>query len=221
MLSALPDTTDLGVLRAAVFARLRGAGWVPSTGEKGRGAQRAESDEALLAALIRGDASAFDALFERHAARLNGYARRRLQPADAADVVQEAFVVLFEKAASILGRGDVNVGGYLFGVLRRKTSKVLAAREHAPAEETERAEATTDDGALAAALLREDEGRLVSLIERACTPLEQEILGATLDDRDGPEVAAELGVTAGHLRVLRHRALAKIRRALEEQQEAS
>src|SRR5689334_22254186 len=101
MLSAPLDPTDLAPLRARLFGRLRASGWAPSGPPRGAPGA-AESDAALLAAFVRGEAAAFDALFDRHAARLNGYARRWLQSADAADAVQEAFLVLFDNASLLL-----------------------------------------------------------------------------------------------------------------------
>jgi DNA-directed RNA polymerase specialized sigma24 family protein len=38
-------------------------------------------------------------------------------------------------------------------------------------------------------------------------------------DRDGAEIAAALHIKPGYVRVLRHRALDKLRRALEETEE--
>ena len=221
MRSALPDTTDLAPLRALLFGRLRASGWAPSGALRGRPPSLADSDEALLAALVRGDAAAFDALFDRHAARLNGYARRRLrlQPADAADAVQEAFLVLFQKAEAVLGHEPVNVSGFLFGTLRNKAVRLLVTRSReAAAGPPDDRELSLDEGGLTALLQRENAERLASLLERACNPLEQEVVSMDLDDRDGPEIAFALGITPNYVRQLRHRALAKLREALAEEE---
>jgi len=55
------------------------------------------------------------------------------------------------------------------------------------------------------------------LLERECSPLEQEVVMLTLEGSTGPEIAADLHVSDGHVRVLRHRAFAKLRRALGEE----
>jgi RNA polymerase sigma-70 factor (ECF subfamily) len=216
MLSAPLDATDLGRLRALLFQRLRASGWTPAGDERGEGGGRVKSDEALLTAFARGDGSAFDALFDRHAARLNGHARRWLQAADAADAVQEAFVALFAKGIAVLDREDASVGGFLFVVLRNRMRDVLAARETPVAEPDPSLPAPFDD-ALTATLRREDTERLARLLDRACGPLEQDVVLRTLEDHEGPAIAAALDISEGHVRVLRHRAYAKLRRALEEE----
>lgn len=67
----------------------------------------------------------------------------------------------------------------------------------------------------AALLRREDKDRLALLLTQACTPLEQQVIAMDLDDCDGPEIAEALDITPQHVRVLRHRALAKLRKAIE------
>jgi RNA polymerase sigma factor (sigma-70 family) len=215
MLSAPRDETDLAPLRAHLFGRLRALGWAPSGYARGTPGG-AESDAVLLAAFVRGEAAAFDILFDRHAARLNGYARRWLQSADASDAVQDAFLVLFQKASILLDRDDVNVGGYLFITLRYKVLRALASRE-TPEAEAGTDETSPDDDGFTALLRREDAGQLASLLERTCSPLEQHVLMLDLEDRDDDEIAIELEVTRGNVRVVRHRALKKLRYAAQEQ----
>lgn len=215
MLSAPPDETELATLRARLFGRLRASGWAPAGPP--RGAPRlGESDEALLAALVRGDAAAFDILFDRHAARLNGYARRWLQSADAADAVQETFLVLFQKARDVLDHVDPNISGFLFSTLRHKLRDALATRE-TPVAEANANEPSPEDDGLTTLLRREDAARLACLLDRACNPLEQDVVMLDLEDRDGSEIASMLGTSLGNVRVVRHRALAKLRRALQEE----
>ena len=219
MLSAPLDPTDLAPLRARLFARLRDSGWAPSGYSRGA-PSAAESDAALLAAFVRGDPTAFDALFDRHAPRLNGHARRWLQSADAADAVQDSFLVLFEKAPALLERGDLNLGAYLFATLRHKVLDILAARETPVADLPGADESSSEDDGLVAVLRREDAARLADLLDRTCSPLEQHVLLLDLDDRDGAEIAASLAITPGHVRVLRHRALTRLRQAFESTGEA-
>jgi RNA polymerase sigma-70 factor (ECF subfamily) len=215
MLSAPPDPTGLPALRARLFARLGASGWAPAGALRGRPPTSSDSDEALLQALLRGDAAAFDALFDRWAPRLNGYARRSLRPDDADDAVQETFLVLFEKAESILAHVPVNIPGYLFSTLRNKVRHTLVARSReAAAGALDDAVPSIDEAALNVLLRREDETRLVELLDRVCTPLEQDVLTLDLEGRNGPEIARSLGITPEHVRVLRHRALIKLRAAL-------
>ncbi|AUX43218.1 uncharacterized protein SOCE26_046620 [Sorangium cellulosum] len=218
MLSAPVDLSELAPLRALLFRQLRASGWTPSGALRGRPLSPADSDEALLIALVHGDAAAFDALFDRHAARLNGCARRWLQPADAADAVQEAFLVLFKKADAVLGHAPVNVAGFLFSTLRNKALRILAVRSReAPAGAPDENEPSLDEGAIAALLRREREEQLALLLDRVCNPLEQEVIGMDLDDHNGPEIARAFGISPNYVRQLRHRALRKLREALSEE----
>jgi RNA polymerase sigma-70 factor (ECF subfamily) len=218
MLSAPLDPTDLAPLRALLFQRLRASGWTPSGALRGRSFSSADSDSALLATLITGEAEAFDSLFDRHAPQLNGYARRELQPEDAKDAVQDTFIVLFEKARIILEHEPVNVRGFLFSTLRNKILHILAtrAREAAPEAAGEDEPSLNDDG-LTALLRREDAERLARLLDRVCNPLQQAIIMLHLEDRDGPDIARELGITEVNVRVLRHRAFKRLREALDEE----
>ena len=218
MLAAPADTTDLAPLRAAVFAGLRAAGWTPVDIERGRESFVGQTDDALLAALVRGEAAAFDPLYNRHAPKLNGYARRWLSGADAADAVQESFLVLFEKAETVLAHQPVNVPGFLFGVLCNKMRRVLARRVRETVMEDPAADepAPHDDG-LVVLLQREEGEHLAELVERTCSPLEQEVMAMTIDGHEGPEIAGTLELKPGHVRVLRYRAAAKLRQALAEE----
>lgn len=73
-------------------------------------------DRTLLAAHVGGDRHAFAELFSRHADRLWGLALRTLQnPADAEEVLQEAMLSAFRRAASF--RGDAAVGTWLHRIV--------------------------------------------------------------------------------------------------------
>jgi RNA polymerase sigma-70 factor (ECF subfamily) len=228
MTSTPRDETDLGRLRADLFGRLRASGWGPSL--IGRGERLAPvvdllpkpaeqpqpaSDAALLERFLQDDPLAFNLLFDRHAARLNGYARRWLRGADAEDAVQGTFLVLFEKAKEILDREAPDVAAFLFAALRYKILRALAARETPVPEPGADETSPTDDG-LTALLRREEAGRLARLLERTCNPLEQHVMMLDLEDRSDAEIVSALQITPVHARVARHRAIAKLRRALQE-----
>jgi RNA polymerase sigma factor (sigma-70 family) len=69
-----------------------------------------------VAELARREATAFDALFELYAGKLLGYAQRSLPRSDAEDVVQETFLVVVQKAQTLVEHP--NLGGFLFQTLR-------------------------------------------------------------------------------------------------------
>lgn len=116
----------------------------------------------------------------------------------------------------MLAHTPVNVPGFLFGTLRNKMRRVLAARLREVATEDPAAAEPSPDDALATLLRREDGDHVARLLDRVCNPLEQEVMAMVLEDHDGPEIAKALEITPGHVRVLRHRTLDKLRRALEE-----
>lgn len=213
-LSAPRDDAGLDSLRARLFGGVRASGWVPAGSSRGA-SELTESDAALLASFVAGGADAFDILFDRHAPRLNGYARRWLQSADAADAVQEAFLVLFKNAAALLDREEVNVVGYLFVTLRHRLLGARSRREVLLAEVGEQELSSEDDG-YRSMCRREEAGRLAALLERTCNPLEQHVVMLDVEDLSDAEIASALEISAGHVRIARWRAHKKLRGALEK-----
>lgn len=205
------DDADLTPIRERVLARLRERGFSPAGPMRGRPGPPL-TDAGLLVAYLQGDVAAFEGIFDRYAARLQGYARRFLRGADAADAVQEAFVVLFERAGSLAERAEPDLGRFLFAAVRYKVLRALAAREIPEADPGEDVPTLADDG-LTAALRRETAAELAALLERTCNPLEQQVVLLHLEGFSDAEIAAQLGITEGHVRVVRHRALGKLRRA--------
>lgn len=220
MVSVPMPLTDLRSLRATVFRRLREAGWAPTAALKGSRPLPGAGDVDSLQAFIAGDADAFDVLCERHLGRMLGYGMRYLQKADAEDIVQEAFIVLFEKAESILEtpvtKGErPNVQAFLFGIVRTYVRRVLSRRaQEVNVDDSEEPLAPEDDDALRQLLHHEQRQHTVDALERTCNPLEQDVVLLVLEGRSGPEIAQKLGIKPGHVRKLKHDALRKLRQAL-------
>jgi DNA-directed RNA polymerase specialized sigma24 family protein len=57
---------------------------------------------------------------------------------------------------------------------------------------------------------------LAEAMLRVCTLREQEVLLFDLEDADDKVIAATLEISEGNVRVIRHRALTKLRKALAE-----
>lgn len=98
-------------------------------------------DPELLRRVGQGDRDAFCAFYERHAGRVLSMLRHLCRdPEVAEDVLQEAFLAVWRKAASYRReRGDV--AGWLFAIsrnkafdLRRRRAPVVAIDEQAAAE---------------------------------------------------------------------------------------
>ncbi|MCB9737180.1 MAG: sigma-70 family RNA polymerase sigma factor [Deltaproteobacteria bacterium] len=102
------------------------------------------TDEALVQAVRRGDAAAFDALYRRWSARLFGYLVRATgERATAEDLLQESFMAVLED------RGfDLRPGGFpafLFTVARRRAlNRARADGRHDRRVEALRGAAATD-----------------------------------------------------------------------------
>lgn len=226
MRHAPAPSIDARPLLRALWERLHRSGWVPNPhAYRADGDALADhSDRALLEAFVRGTPEAFDLLVTRHAAALLGFAQRSLCAAEAHDAVQEAYLALFRKGATVLAKPHQNIRAFLFGAtrlavvdeLRRRTRtrRALDSYAHHP---TQSPAVTTPPDAidpLAQVLAREDRTTLLGLIERACNPLEQDVLVHVLDGRSNPEIADALDLEPNHVGVLKHRARRKLERTL-------
>jgi RNA polymerase sigma-70 factor (ECF subfamily) len=156
-------------------------------------------------------------LVHRHRARLLTYARRRgLAPADALDVVQDAFAsfLTLPEAQSIARVGDDavklltviarhNILNRRRKLARHDTWPDLDVIDALPSSDRE----TNEDLLLHGEKLARAYGCLLGMsrLQRAAVVL------STLDEQPGEDVAVSLGVSPGHVRVLLHRARAHVR----------
>jgi RNA polymerase sigma factor (sigma-70 family) len=103
----------------------------------------APDDAALLASWCRGDATAAQALYERHGAALLRFAAAMLPSRQAAeDVVHDTFVELLRRPDRFdAGRGPL--AAYLYGIARHRLSRVARVSLR---EAELRSEQTADDG---------------------------------------------------------------------------
>ena len=87
-----------------------------------------ETDEALFARVRKGEMRAFDALYERYAARLYGFLSSMLRSrADAEDVFHEAFLAALE-ARDV----DLRTGGFrawLYRIARNRALNVIRSKQ--------------------------------------------------------------------------------------------
>lgn len=98
------------------------------------------SDEALHERLLAGDLAAFDALYDRHERHLFAFIRTHLDPAEAEDVLQEAFLAVVRERADV--RTARCFKAWLFQVARnlclnrlrsrRRAAQAMAAFAHEP-----------------------------------------------------------------------------------------
>lgn len=216
--------TSLLVLSLALEQRLYRAATsiIPPSGTAQRGisSSSAASDETLLATFVRGDAGAFEILMRRHLGWMVAWARRQLPPSDAEDAAQEAFLVLVRKASDL--HLTTALRGFLFGLLRievLRASRTLHRHQGEPLDDNEvgSVQVPSEDPSPAMQLLAQrSHDELAEAMLRVCSLREQEVLLFDLEGASDKVIAVTLDLKEGNVRVVRHRALAKLRAALSE-----
>jgi RNA polymerase sigma-70 factor, ECF subfamily len=190
------------------------------TAQRGISAPVTASDEALLAAFARGDASAFEILARRHLGWMVAWAQQHLPHPEAEDAAQEAFLALVRKAAGL--RLTSTLRGFLFGLLRIEVlrAKRTRHRHHAKPLDDDATGATqvpsADPSPAMEVLAQRSHGELAAAMLRVCTLREQEVLLFDLEGATDKDIAAALELSEGNVRVVRHRAITKLRAAFSE-----
>ena len=181
------------------------------------------SDDELLAAARRGDASALETLLVRYQPHLYRFGLRMCGNVDdAGDVAQESLISMARSVRDF--RGDSSVSSWLYTIARRFCIKKRRRSKFAPGREesldapaTNVAQHLTDPmpNPEQAAANRELATALTHAID-ALGPSQREVL--VLRDVEGlsaPEVARILGVSVDAVKSRLHRARAAIREELE------
>ena len=168
-----------------------------------------------LAGLIRsGDGQAFEALYQRHAARLYNLAYRMAGTAtDAEDLLQDVFLLAYRKMGSF--RGDSSLGTWLYRLAMNHCLDVLRSRASRMGQQTD---SLDDDDAMEpaaapalGAVSRIDLDRAIGRLPHACRA------AFLLHDVEGfghLEVGAILGISEGTSKSQVHKARLRIRQYL-------
>lgn len=172
------------------------------------------SDDALLARVAADDAQALRRLMDRHAPRLLVLAERTAGSADDADdVVQEAFVKLWEKAPDWSHDGPARLSTWLYRIVLNGAIDRRRRRRHDPLEQV----ATLPDGR-GDALVRAAERQRDRLVRALLGELpDRQAAALTLyyfGELSAPEAAAVLGVSLSAMEALLVRGRKALRRAL-------
>jgi RNA polymerase sigma-70 factor (ECF subfamily) len=188
----------------------------PAVGDSPRGDPRALTDAELahcVAAARGGSGSAVDAeaeLYRRFAPRVLLYGLRHLRDRGAAeDLAQHVLLVVLEKLRAGSVREPERIGSFVLGTAR------LAARERQ--RERSRFTAAPDDvertlGAQSPPSLRRlDAGALRDCLHALPDRERAVLLSSYYAERSAAQVAGELGLSAGNVRVIRHRAIRELR----------
>jgi RNA polymerase sigma factor (sigma-70 family) len=165
-------------------------------------------DSEIVASIVAGEADGLAQAYDRYADALFGYCRSLLrEPADAADAVQDTFVIAASRVSGL--RDPELLRPWLYAVARNECLRRLGSREVASAipgeapETAEQADETADVGAEAEraetrALLRAALGGLNSA--------ERDVVTQFLHGLDIAEIALVLDVSRNHVHALLSRA---------------
>jgi RNA polymerase sigma factor (sigma-70 family) len=170
-------------------------------------------DSEVVAAIAAGDPAGLAEAYDRYAAPLHSYCRMMLgEPADAADAVQDTFVIAASRLSGL--RDPKRLRSWLYAVARNQCHRRLhSVGEHAPLDE---APDVADEGADVSATAERAELR--ALVRDAMTglgPAEREVLELQLGQGLGSgEVASVLGISRNHAHALLSRARDQMETAL-------
>ena len=178
-----------------------------------------ELDEASLARCIAaarsaGDAAAEAELYRRLSPRVRLYGLRHLRdPHAAADLVQQVLLLTVERLRAGKLRDPERLASFVLGICRMV---VLDLRRGRARQErllvTFADDVPMGDPAVAPRL---DHERLLNCLE-GLAERERSVLVMTFyDDQPSDAVAGQLGLTAGNVRVIRHRGIDKLRRCVD------
>ena len=178
-------------------------------------------DDALIAAVGRGDDAALRELFSRHAPWLAGRLRAVLPAAEVEDVLQETFLGVWRGAAGY--RPEGSAGGWLWGIARRQAA--LWLRRRGPAELLLPAVIAADGrypgDPAEAALSRAELAQAVSALGPEGGAARETWRLMYVEDKSVAEVAKLMGVSAGTVKSRAHRARQLMRAALRHHEPAA
>jgi RNA polymerase sigma-70 factor (ECF subfamily) len=172
-----------------------------------------EEDATLAARAKRGDRIAFARLYERFASAVHGVLLAAAPREDAADLVQEVFLLALRAIARL--EEPRSIGPWLLTIARNRARDAHKARR-AVGELNEEVEGVedrpTDDGAGDG---DEVEARRALAAVRSLPDAYRETLILRLvEGLTGPEIAARTGLTHGSVRVNLHRGMKLLRERL-------
>ena len=156
----------------------------------------------LVVAVRAGDRAAFAALYHRFARVVHAVALARVRPADAADVVQDVFLVAYERLGEL--REPAAFPGWLLQIARHRA--VDRAREPRAADEA--AEPAADPVPTAEAREALDAIRALPEAYR------ETLIMRLVEGLTGPEIAERTGLAPGSVRVNLHRGMMILRERL-------
>jgi RNA polymerase sigma factor (sigma-70 family) len=170
-------------------------------------------DREMVAAIVAGDPAGLAAAYDSYAAPLHAYCRSLLaEPADAADAVQDTFLIAAAKLGGLRDRDRLRP--WLYAVARNECMRRLRAR--ARTADLDEAGEMTD--ASADVVTGAERGELQDLVRAAIAglnPGEREVIELNLrHELDGADLADTLGIPLNQAHALASRARGQLERSL-------
>ncbi len=156
----------------------------------------------LVVAVRDGDRAAFAALYHRFARVVHAVALARVRPADAADVVQDVFLLAYERLAEL--REPAAFPGWLLQIARNRA----VDRARAPRPSDDPVDPAADPVPTAEAREALDAIRALPEAYR------ETLIMRLVEGLTGPEIAEQTGLSPGSVRVNLHRGMMILRERL-------
>jgi RNA polymerase sigma factor (sigma-70 family) len=170
-------------------------------------------DPEVVAAIVAGDPAGLAEAYDRYAMPLYSYCRSMLrEPADAADAVQDTFLVATAKLRDLRDPGKLR--SWLYSVARNECLRRLRAGNALSALE-EAADMPTQTAELGTATDRAELQELVRAAIDGLNPSERDVIELSLiHELDGDDLSDALGVSRNHAHALLSRARSQLERSL-------
>ena len=170
-------------------------------------------DPEVVAAIVAGDPAGLAEAYDRYATPLYAYCRSLLQePADAADAVQDTFLVATAKLRDL--RDPARLRPWLYAVARNECFRRLRAGKALSGLE-EAADVPAPAADIGAATEQAELGELIRAALDGLNPRERDVIELSLvAELGGDELAAALGVSRNHAHALLSRARTQLERSL-------
>lgn len=153
-------------------------------------------------------------LCQRYANRIRSYGRCHLRDGAAAeDLVQQVLLVLLQSLRAGRVKDVQNLDKYVFGICRNASMEMRRRTIRARRIAEQSAVAAPPEGYEPSSPL--DAAQLDRCLERLEPRARGVVLATFVDERDAQEVGRSMGLSAGNVRVIRHRALAQLQRCMQ------
>ena len=171
------------------------------------------SDRELLARIAEADRGALHELFERHQPWLAARVRQRCaDPAIVAEVVNDTFLVVWEKPRAYAGQGEV--AAWLWGIAIRTLLHRLRPRKSVLERLTALRHDHVAPSAEEAVLLAVEHTDVGQALQRLSPELLAVVQATVIDGLSTREAAALLGIPSGTVKSRMSRARTELREAL-------